>query len=62
MKTVFEQMGGTYASQGDYLIPDFILSEKEQREIGVWGTTAQALSETVSQGSLLQSTDKWKAQ
>lgn len=37
MKTVFEQMGGTYASQGDYLIPDFKLSEKEQREIGVWG-------------------------
>ena len=37
-KTIFEQMGGTYEQQGDYLIPCLKLpSEKEERYIGVWG-------------------------
>ena len=36
-KTIFEEMGGTYIRQGDYLIPCLTLSAKEQRFIGVWG-------------------------
>ena len=36
-KTVFEEMGGTYIRQGDYLIPCLNLPEEEQRFIGVWG-------------------------
>lgn len=38
MKSVFEQMGGTYEQQGDYLIPCLKLpTEKEEKYIGVWG-------------------------
>ena len=36
-KTIFEQMGGTYSQVGDYLLPDFKLSEEKQANIGVWG-------------------------
>ena len=36
-KTIFEEMGGTYIRQGDYLIPCLILPEEEQRFIGIWG-------------------------
>ena len=37
-KTIFEEMGGTYIRQGDYLIPCLTLpEEEEQRFIGVWG-------------------------
>ena len=36
-KIIFEEMGGTYIRQGDYLIPCLTLPEEEQRFIGVWG-------------------------
>lgn len=37
-KTIFEQMGGTYTTQGDYCLPDLLtLPPKEERPIGVWG-------------------------
>ncbi len=37
-KTIFEEMGGTYVRQGDYLIPCLTLPvEKENKPIGVWG-------------------------
>ncbi len=36
-KTIFEQLGGTYTRQGDYLLPNVKLSEQEHRDIGVWG-------------------------
>ena len=37
-KTIFEEMGGTYIRNGDYLIPCLTLPEEEgQRFIGVWG-------------------------
>ena len=35
-KTLFEQMGGTYTRQGDYLLPDLSLVPQEERPIGVW--------------------------
>ena len=36
MKSLFEQMGGTYKQFGDYLLPDVELPE--EKPIGVWGT------------------------
>lgn len=37
-KTIFEEMGGNYVQQGDYLLPCLSLStEKENNPIGVWG-------------------------
>lgn len=36
-KTIFEEMGGTYVRQGDYLIPNLKLPEEENKPIGVWG-------------------------
>lgn len=37
-KTIFEEMGGTYEMQGDYLIPCLTLqAEKETKPIGIWG-------------------------
>lgn len=37
-KSIFEEMGGTYEMQGDYLIPCLTLqAEKETKPIGVWG-------------------------
>lgn len=36
-KSLFEQMGGTYAQQGDYLLPNLVLPAEEERPIGVWG-------------------------
>ena len=37
MKSLFEQMGGTYREENGYLIPNLTLPEEEQSEIGVWG-------------------------
>lgn len=37
IKTIFEEMGGTYTQVGDYLLPDLKLPEEEQQPIGVWG-------------------------
>lgn len=37
-KTIFEEIGGTYVQQGDYLIPCLTLpTEKETKPIGIWG-------------------------
>ncbi len=36
--TLFEQFGGTYTRQGNYLLPNLTLSaEEETGYIGVWG-------------------------
>lgn len=37
MKLLFEQNGGTYQKQGDYLIPNLTLLESEENNIGVCG-------------------------
>lgn len=37
MKSLFEQMGGTYTQCGDYLLPDLVLPPQEKRPIGIWG-------------------------
>ena len=37
MKSLFEQLGGTYHEENGYLIPDLRLAEEEEKEIGIWG-------------------------
>ena len=37
MKTLFEQLGGTYTMQGDYRLPNLTAEETDTRPIGVWG-------------------------
>lgn len=37
MKTLFEQLGGTYTMQGDYRLPKLLPPAEEERYIGVWG-------------------------
>lgn len=37
MKSIFEQIGGTYTMQGDYRLPNLTVPAEEERPIGVWG-------------------------
>ena len=37
MKSLFEKLGGTYHREGDYLIPDLVLPDEDERPIGIWG-------------------------
>lgn len=37
MKTLFEQLGGTYSKQSDYLIPNLTLSTRKENNIGIYG-------------------------
>lgn len=37
MKSLFEQMGGTYTLQGDYCLPNLTLPTEAGRSIGIWG-------------------------
>jgi len=36
-KTIFEEMGGRYEWQGDYLIPCLTISAEKEQPIGTWG-------------------------
>ncbi len=36
-KTIFEEMGGKYQRQGDYLIPCLTVPAEEEQPIGIWG-------------------------
>lgn len=37
VKSLFEEMGGRYERQGDYLIPCLTVPAEEEQPIGVWG-------------------------
>ena len=37
MKSLFEEMGGTYSQKGDYLIPNLALPNDDNYEIGKYG-------------------------
>jgi hypothetical protein len=41
MKSIFEQIGGTYTIQGDYRLPNLTVPAEEERPIGVWGQRRQ---------------------
>ena len=36
-KPIFEQLGGTYEQQGDYLLPCLFLPAEKEQPISVWG-------------------------
>ena len=36
-KTIFEELGGKYEQQGEYLIPCIALPTEEEQPIGIWG-------------------------
>lgn len=36
-KSLFEEMGGRYERQGDYLIPCITLPSEKEQPIGIWG-------------------------
>ena len=37
MKSLFEQLGGTYHWEGDYLIPHLALPDEDETPVGIWG-------------------------
>lgn len=37
MKSIFEQMGGTYRQEGDYLLPNLKLPPQDARPLGKYG-------------------------
>ena len=37
MKSLFEEMGGTYRQEGDYLIPNLALPDDDNYQIGKYG-------------------------
>ena len=37
MKSIFEQLGGTYHEENRYFIPDLKLPAEEEQPIGIWG-------------------------
>ena len=48
MKSLFEQMGGTYREENGYLIPNLTLPEEEQVEIGILGSKTFGVYQTPS--------------
>lgn len=37
MKSIFEQLGGTYRKESDYAIPNLIMLKSSDAEIGIYG-------------------------
>ena len=37
MKSIYEELGGTYHEESEYLIPDLKLPAEKEKTIGVWG-------------------------
>ena len=44
MKSLFEQLGGTYTRQGDYCLPNVCLPPEEERPIGIYGLTPSSFA------------------
>ena len=42
MKSIFEEMGGTYRQEGDYLVPDLKLPDMKHYQIGKYGYLRRA--------------------
>lgn len=42
MKSIFEEMGGTYRQEGDYLIPDLVLPDTGDYQIGKYGRMSRS--------------------
>ena len=37
VKSLFEQLGGTYRKESDYLLPCLTIPAEEEKPIGIWG-------------------------
>ena len=37
MKTIFENINGSYTKQGDYLLPNLTLPDENEKQIDIWG-------------------------
>lgn len=46
-KSIFEEMGGTYEQQGDYLLPCVTFPAEKEQPIGDMGATAFAVSKRI---------------
>ena len=57
-KTIFEELGGKYERQVDYLIPCIALPAEEEQPNRHMGTAAFGLFEAASQGYIHQSSHK----
>ena len=42
MRTIFEEMDGTYRREGDYLLPNLLPPEAPERQIGKYGRLCQS--------------------
>ena len=62
VKSLFEQLGGTYRKESDYLLPCLTIPAEEEQSIGTWGTAASGLSEAVPKSYMHQSSHKRQAQ
>ena len=41
MKSIYEEMGGTYRQEGKFLIPDLVLPDTSEYQIGKYGRMCQ---------------------
>ena len=57
-KSLFEQMGGTYTQDGDYLIPSHLANNKATDRS--MGTATRKIFETTPQNYLYEPFDKWE--
>ena len=60
-KTIFEEMGGKYERQGDYLIPCLTVPAEEEQPIGIWGQRHLDYLKTSLQSYIHQSSYKRQA-
>ena len=37
MKSQYEQKGGSYSQVGEYLLPNLVMDDQPEGEVGVWG-------------------------
>ena len=50
-KSIFEQLGGTYSQQGDYMLPNLKLPDQPEYNIGVWDSAAGVISNSTDRFS-----------
>ncbi len=61
MKSLFEQLGGTYHEENGYLIPDLRLPTEEEQPIGIWGQRHLVYLKQYRR-DIHQSSHKWQTQ
>ena len=62
MESLFEQLGGTCARQGDYYLPDVCLPPEEERPIGIYGQRRRAYLKEHHRVLYYKPADCWDAE